>query len=101
VSERKQLCPICSAEVMPMSRYPDYACNICVSQAVDLNGNKVDFANEDLSGGLIGFRQNPATGFFEEDPDLTDNPEILINGTKCIAREAHFGGIVIRPIKND
>jgi hypothetical protein len=72
-----------------------------VSQAVDISGNKVDFANEDLSGGLIGFRQNPATGFFEEDPDLTDNPEVFINGTKCIAREAHFGGIVIRPIKND
>lgn len=99
MQERRQQCPICAADVMPMSRYPDYVCENCFRQATTTDGVPVDFANEDLSGGLIGFVRDTRTGMFVEDEALTANPIVLIRGIECYADEAHFGGIVIRPTR--
>lgn len=97
MQERRQQCPICAADVTPNNRYPDYVCETCFQQATTPDGVPVDFANEDLSGGLIGFVRDTRTGMFVEDKALTANPIVLIRGIECYADEAHFGGIVIRP----
>jgi hypothetical protein len=97
VNERNQLCPICSAEVMPMSRYPDYVCDLCEERVVDSLGRKVTFFNQSISGGLVAMRQNLETGKFDiEDPELAENPIVFIDGIQCFAADAHFGGVVIR-----
>lgn len=97
----KQLCPICNAEVMPMQRYPDYVCEICVAEVTDLNGELLQFYNESISGGLVAHRKNPVTGKFDVvDPELSANPIVLVKGVKCCAAEAKFGGVVIRPCKD-
>jgi hypothetical protein len=100
VTEARQGCPICGVSVMQMSRYPDYICEECLGRAVDAEGLRVDFANQDLLGGLIGYKQDPASGKFVENLDLTQNPEFFIDGIRCRAAEAHFGGVVVRPAKN-
>jgi hypothetical protein len=99
VQERRQQCPICAAAVDPMTRYLDYVCWPCIEGATNLDGIPVNFANEGISGGLIGFVRDPRTGMFVEDKALTANPIVLIRGIECYADEAHFGGIVIRPTR--
>ncbi len=78
-----QVCPICGIAVLPMSRYPNYVCERCVGAAVDEHGRVVSFANEDLSGGLIGFVQDDASGKFVESKELTADPVFFIRGTSC------------------
>ena len=84
---------------MPMSRYPDYVCETCFQQATNQDGLSVDFANEDISGGLIGYVLDARSKKFVRDENLTTNPVVLIRGIECYADEAHFGGIVIRPTR--
>lgn len=99
VQDKFQNCPICNREVAHIQRYPDYVCDECVVKAKDRQGRSVSFANQDISGGLIGFVKDPVTGFFNEDSALTANPTVLIEGIECYADEAKFGGIVIRPTR--
>ena len=100
MENREQYCPICGEEVMPLSRYPDYVCDACESRITDLQGRKVAFYNASISGGLIARRFNPETNKFDiEDKELEKNPVVLIDGIRCYADEAHFGGIVVRKEK--
>lgn len=99
MQERRQQCPICAADVMPMSRYPDYVCETCCQQATNQDGLPVDFTNEDISGGLIGYVLEARSKKFVRDENLTANPVVLIRGIESYADEAHFGGIVIRPTR--
>jgi hypothetical protein len=99
VNANKQFCPICNAEVKPIQRYPDYVCDVCTEKAVDSEGRRVLFANEGISGGLIAFRAVDRPHELNEDRELTDNPICFIDGIRCIASEAHFGGVVIRKAK--
>jgi hypothetical protein len=92
-----QVCPICGTAVIPMSRYPNYVCGDCIGAAVDEHGRLVSFANEDISGGLIGLVRDENSGKFVESKELTADPVFFIRGTSCYAAEAHFGGVVVRP----
>ena len=96
---RRQHCPICENEVLPMGRYPNYLCESCAEEATDKHGQPVYFTNVDISGGLIGFVRDPHTEEFVESKELTATPEILVRGIECYAPEAKFGGIVIRPTR--
>ena len=100
MQELRQQCPICLEDVMPMRRYPDYVCEVCVERKTTLDGQRVEFYNKSISGGLIAFRFNTETGKFDiEDTQLAQDPVVLIGGVRCYAAEAHFGGIVIRKEK--
>ena len=73
-----------------IERYPRYVCSKCASLTSDDKGNKVAFFNEELSGGIKGVY----TDTNEQYPETI----CFINGIKCRADEARFGGIVIQPV---
>ncbi len=99
VNEPKQVCPICQVPVVPMTRYPDYVCEECACLAVDENVNSVSFSNEDIYGGLKGYVRDAVTGRAIYSRAITAKPEFMIRDINCYASEAHFGGIVIRPLR--
>jgi hypothetical protein len=83
-----QLCPICSVSVPPSPRYPRYVCRECVSRASSRDGRPVAFTNTRDAprvGGRYRDRDQPYAG-----------QECWIDGIRCWAEEAHFGGVVIK-----
>lgn len=86
----KQYCPICKTPVGPSTRYPQYVCESCADRATSPDGRLLSFANADLSGGFI------AT--YADTQQLYQSHECFIDGIKCKAGEARFGGIVIQPV---
>lgn len=89
-----QLCPICQTEVRVNPRYPDRLCNECSRRAVDGSGRPLKFHNTSPMGG--GFQaiyaddNTPAAA-------VTEDHIVFVDGVQCVANEAYFGGIVIRP----
>lgn len=83
-------CPICGTPLNPNPRYPRYVCRACSAKAVAPNGQRLLFSNVDMSGGYTA--KYADTGF--------DYPshECLIDGVRCHADEARFGGIVIEVV---
>lgn len=84
-----QTCPICGAAVEPYPRYPKYVCSDCRNRASDFNGRKLLFYNASFSGGYIAYY---ADGDGKEEYNSHD---CYIDGIRCKADEARFGGIVI------
>jgi hypothetical protein len=85
-----QHCPICSVEVPPSLRYPRYVCSTCAEKAASPDGRPLAFANESLSGGFIAR--------YADSGEPYPSHECFIDGTKCYADEARFGGIVIQVV---
>lgn len=80
-------CPICFAKLQTNARYPNYICNECSKKTTDINGRKLIFSNVSFSVGYIANY---------EDTDEEYNSHVCyIDGIKCRADEARFGGIVI------
>jgi hypothetical protein len=85
-----QKCPICSVDVTPNSRYPRYVCRLCAEKATSRDGRLLAFSNVDISGGFLAYYANTGENY--------PSHECFINGAKCHADEAHFGGIVIEVV---
>lgn len=85
-----QSCPICLLEVAPSPRYPRYVCANCAARAADENGRPLEFSNESFSGGFIARYADTGEGL--------DGHICFIDGVRCWADEARFGGIVIQPV---
>ena len=89
-----QVCPICKKEVRKNERYSKYLCQDCATRTTDENGIPVWFSDgkydpkEDVI--QIGFY-----GMYE-DRDEYDSNICYVNGVKCKAEPARFGGIVIQ-----
>lgn len=84
-----QHCPICNATVASSERYPNYVCQTCVIKASTLDGRLLVFGNIGVSGGFIArFKDTGAESM---------SHECYIQGVRCRANEAYFGGIVIQP----
>ena len=84
-----QKCPICSTEVQFSERYPKYVCSECQAKATDENNRPLKFYNTTMLGG----------GFAAEYADTNKKREshiCYIDGIKCRADEARFGGIIIQ-----
>jgi predicted nucleic acid-binding Zn ribbon protein len=81
-------CPICSTPVPHWERYPVAVCQDCHNKACNAQGQKLSFFNESMSGGF---------GAIVADTKA-DYPSHIcyIEGKKCWADEARFGGIVIQ-----
>lgn len=80
-------CPICFRKVKKSFRYPNYVCSDCCQRASDENGRLLNFFNVDLSGGFWGR--------YVDTKEIYESHVCYIDGVKCYADEAHFGGIVI------
>ena len=83
----KQFCPICHIEVQPFPRYPNYVCKACYAKAADKDGRPLEFSNIDFWGGY--------QAIYADNQDIYDDHVCYIDGIKCWADEARFGGIVI------
>ena len=85
-----QQCPICSVEVHPSERYPRYVCMTCAVKAASADGRKLKFSNVDFTGGFMAHFADAGAEY--------PSHECFINGVKCHADEAKFGGIVIEVV---
>jgi hypothetical protein len=81
-------CPTCSTALEVNERYPNYVCPECAALASDLLGRKLEFYNLSVGGGYGAAYVNTN----EEYP----SHECFINGIRCWADEAKFGGIIIQ-----
>lgn len=80
-------CPICSASLDPVPRYPCYVWGDCASKAVAADGRQLQFSNVDFSGGF--------EASYADTDETYASHACWIDGIPCHADEAHFGGIVI------
>jgi hypothetical protein len=87
-----QRCPLCSAEVAPNPRYPDHLCRDCAVRTVDAAGRAVTLQNTAMSGGVAAFFADGTRAV-----DVERDHVVFVDGVRCRAEEAHFGGIVVRP----
>lgn len=86
----QQPCPICHTSVAASPRYPRYVCGPCVDRAVDEQGRPVAAYNSDLLGHGVQLMLREGN---EKIPGTT----LMIDGVRCTAAEARFGGIVVQP----
>jgi len=85
-----QTCPICSADVRPNPRYPRYVCRTCADKAESPDGRLLAFSNVSISGGF--------TAQYADTGAEYSSHECFIDGVRCHADEARFGGIVIQTV---
>ena len=83
-----QQCPICSKPVEPSQRYPRYVCRKCASKPSSQDGRVLIFYNENMWAGFGAKYADNGEKYLSHD--------CYINGVKCFADEAYFGGIVIQ-----
>lgn len=91
-------CPICKTmmDTTP-GRYFNVVCNECIDvyDMIDQNGNNITFGNLDYNGGF-----KSVTTLENGEQIVGSNNICYINGFKCIAQEARFGGIIIQCFEN-
>lgn len=83
----QQACPICGAGVAASERYPRRVCDPCADRATSTDGRPLAFFNLGLSGGY--------DARYADTGEAYQSHECLIDGVRCRADEARFGGIVI------
>ncbi|MGA5304205.1 hypothetical protein ACPCHT_30105 [Nucisporomicrobium flavum] len=88
-----QLCPICGTEVRPNPRYPDHLCQDCAARAVDADGRPLKLFNVSATGGFAAIYADDETPA----EAVTRDHIVFVDGVRCVADEARFGGTVIRP----
>ncbi len=82
-------CPICSNPVRHWERYPLAVCHNCDRKACNAQGQKLVFFNLSMSGGFGAIVADTKEDYLSH--------ICYIEGKKCWADEARFGGIVIQP----
>ncbi len=86
--ENLQFCPICGAQVPRLARYPRYVCHKCADKARDESNRPLEFHNESFSGGFVAR--------YADTGEKREGHVCFIEGVRCWADEARFGGIVIQ-----
>ena len=87
----KYPCPICSTETLFSQRYPLAVCNYCAQKTATINNDPISYYNTSAFGGFEGIN--------EKTQQKTTESLCYIDGHKCYAQEARFGGIVVQLIK--
>ena len=90
-SQVKASCPICGAVIVFNPRYPRAVCQDCVGRACDAEGRPLEFFNTGFGG---GFQAVHREGGREH-----EGHECFIDGRRCRADEARFGGIVVELVE--
>lgn len=90
------ICPVCLEQSENVSaRYRDCVCEPCLNRfgTLDEDGLALTFGNVDFTGGFVSMRNGVRTS----------QPEHVcyVNGIKCFADEARFGGIVIQKMNDN
>jgi len=87
LSDPEYNCPICGVELAYFSRYPNYICDLCVSQATDGNGRALVFFNTHMAGGLVAV--------YSDTNEKRTGHGCFVRGKQCYADAAYMGGIVL------
>lgn len=91
-----QFCPICGNQVKAIPRYPKYVCDTCAQKTTDAKGRKVSFSSSDIeSGDDVLTISEGCYGFYKDTQKKYRSKICYIQGIKCRADLARFGGIVI------
>lgn len=85
-----QQCPICDCEVAPDPRYPRYVCRACVQRAASAEGALLEFTQSSPEGAYAAH--------YAKSGEAYSSHECWIDGIKCWADEARFGGIVVQAL---
>ena len=85
-------CPICNETMIATERYPLAVCARHYSECLDGDGNRVEFVNEGMWGGLVSHHHVGGEVVMRSDPNC------FVRGVKCCAGEARYGGIVIQVV---
>jgi len=85
-----QVCPTCGREVEPNPRYPRYLCSACVERAADTNGELIQFYQASPDDQYAARYATTGVDY--------PNHECFVDGVKCWADEARFGGIVVQTV---
>ena len=90
-------CPICGAPVRTWDRYPNMLCGQCVGLARDERGRPMRFSNETmLAAGFIA--EVDDDGVWRRVAGATYEATCWLSERRCVAREHHFGGIVVQAV---
>jgi hypothetical protein len=79
-------CPICSSKMSVSARYPNMICHECSEKTLNEKGEPISFYNKDHTGGFYSL----------VDKEKGNVHDCFVEGHKCYADEARFGGIVIQ-----
>ena len=60
-----------------------------MAQATTESGRRLEFSNVDATGGF--------QAFYSETGEPYPSHVCFVRGVRCVADEAHFGGIVVQP----
>lgn len=93
MEKKSHNCPICNKELKIIQRYPDYVCKSCAERVTDEHGNKLNLGNIGIWGGYKAVYSDTTEGY--------NSHTCYIDGVKCYADEARFGGIVIQIVKTE
>ena len=74
----EQNCPICKELVKPNPRYPNYVCNTCLANGIEVNGKNISVSEIDVYSNL--------------------EVQCSLKGIECKVQEAKFGGAVVQVI---
>ena len=91
-------CPICSADMPRLGRYPLSICRACATDddIKDVSGHPVKFVNIHAFGsGFASFHTIDGICIQKEEHIC------FVKGVKCYAEEGYFGGIVIQIYVNE
>ena len=86
-------CPVCGKEQPAVARYPGYLCRDCVGRAATADGRALTLVNTTVSGGFAA--RYADNGELAEEESVTHI--VYVDGIRCRADEARFGGIVVQP----
>lgn len=86
----RQHCPTCNRYVKMSTRYPNYACAKCQEQAINENGDKVQYFNTTDDG-------HGCQGMIRETKELTHSNICFIKSIKFKVDQAYLGGVVFLP----
>ena len=87
--ELTHTCPICGAmDLSAWRRYPRYVCPTCEGRATSEDRRPLSFFNANVAGGYRSV-------YTDTDEDYGSHV-CFIDGRRCHADEARFGGIVVQ-----
>ena len=86
-----KICPVCSADVEFLERFPDQVCERCRSRTADAYGRRLKFSRG-AAGGLQAFYLDNGAEYHRQ--------ICYIDGRKCFVSEHRFGGIVVEIVKD-
>ena len=84
-------CPACGQPKPENKRYPNYLCRGCAPKIEDEAGRRLSITNSDSADGIFIT--------YLDSGEERKSRECFVQGIRCHASEAHFGGVVIQAIE--